>query len=168
MGKLYNHIRAAARTEHRLTSVLLTGESDAGREFIATELHRFSECNGPFIKVDCGAIREDLLEGELFGYLPKTLSGEPENRIGRFEAANGGTIFLDKINAIPLEIQPRLLQLLREQQFKRVAGSETIKINARIVAGANRDLGEDVANGTFREDLYFRLNLVELLIPSQH
>ena len=166
MGKLYKHIRTAARTEHRTLSVLLTGESEAGREFIATELHRFSECNGPFIKVDCGANKEHLLDRELFGYEPETSANDPEHRMGRFDAARGGTIFLDEINAIPLDVQPKLLQVLQQREYKPVGGLKTITLNARVVAGASRDLQVDVENGTFREDLFFRLNMVEFHLPT--
>jgi PAS domain S-box-containing protein len=150
------------------TTVLLLGESGVGKEVIARMIHRHSERyeNGVFIKVDCGAIPQELLESELFGYESGAFTGaKKEGKLGLFEVANNGTIFLDEIGELPLHLQVKLLRVLQDQEIQRVGGVKTIKINARVVAATNRDLKKMVDEGTFRKDLYYRLCVVPIEIP---
>jgi two-component system, NtrC family, response regulator AtoC len=148
-------------------SVLIMGESGSGKELIATAIHYNSpRCNGPFIKINCGAVPEGLLESEFFGHEKGAFTGATARRRGRFEQANGGTIFLDEIGDIAAGLQVKLLRILQEREFERVGGNETIKTDVRVIVATNRDLEGMVRAGTFRQDLYYRLNVVNLRVPA--
>ena len=147
-------------------SVLVTGESGVGKELVADALHQISNRReGPFIKVHCAALSESLLESELFGHEKGAFTGAVSTKKGRFELANRGTIFLDEIGEINLSTQIKILRVLQERQFERVGGEKTIEVDVRIVAATNRDLLAEIEKGTFREDLYYRLNVVHLEVP---
>jgi len=148
------------------TTVLIEGESGTGKEVIADAIYRHSNrSNGPFIKVNCGALPRDLLESELFGHEAGAFTGASKKRLGRFELADGGTIFLDEVNALSPATQIKLLRVLQNFTFERVGGEETIKTNARVIAATNKNLKQEVESGNFREDLYYRLNVLNLAIP---
>lgn len=147
-------------------SVLITGESGVGKELIADAIHDLSNrSDGPFIKVHCAALTESLLESELFGHEKGAFTGAISQKKGRFELANGGTIFLDEIGEIDAATQVKLLRVLQEKQFERVGGETTITVDVRVVSATNRNLQEEIAKGNFREDLYYRLNVVQLEVP---
>ncbi|MEX0717410.1 MAG: sigma-54 dependent transcriptional regulator [Planctomycetaceae bacterium] len=147
-------------------TVLLTGETGTGKELVARALHSLSpRASGPFIRVNCGALSESLLESELFGHVKGAFTSASENRTGRFEAAHGGTIFLDEIDSVSFKLQVKLLRVLQEQEFERVGDTRTISVDCRIVAATNRDLLEEIDEGRFREDLYYRLNVVPIALP---
>ncbi len=163
MEKIYRLIRKVARSN---ASVLLLGETGTGKEIVGTAVHQLSFRNGgPFVKVNCGALSESLLESELFGHVRGSFTGAVDNRTGRFEAAHGGTIFLDEINSTSLQLQVKLLRVLQQREFERVGDTATIRVDTRVIAAANCDLMEEVGNGTFREDLYWRLNVIPIYIP---
>ena len=163
MEKVYKLIRRVSRSN---ASVLLLGETGTGKEIVGTAVHQLSLRNGgPFVKVNCGALSESLLESELFGHVRGSFTGAVDNRTGRFEAAHGGTIFLDEINSTSLQLQVKLLRVLQQREFERVGDTQTIKVDVRVIAAANCDLMEEVGNGTFREDLYWRLNVIPIYIP---
>ena len=148
------------------SSVLITGESGVGKELVADALHELSERKGkPFIKVNCSALTETLLESELFGHEKGSFTGAIAQKKGRFELADGGTIFLDEIGEINLTTQVKLLRVLQERSFERVGGQSTLKVDVRIIAATNRNLMEEIEKGTFREDLYYRLKVVSLEVP---
>lgn len=149
------------------STVLITGESGTGKELYARALHDISnQTNGPFIAVNCAAIPENLLESELFGYVKGAFTGaDPKGKIGKFELANNGTIFLDEIGDMPLYIQAKLLRVLEQKEIVRLGANNHIRINARVIAATNKDLDEMVNNHSFREDLYYRLNVIPLYIP---
>jgi len=148
------------------TSVLVLGESGTGKESVAQSIHSLSpRKNGPFIKVNCAAIPATLIESELFGHEKGAFTGAFEKRKGKFEQAEGGTIFLDEIGELPLEMQVKLLRVLQEKEIESVGGSSTRKVNVRIVAATNRNLEKEVAKGTFRLDLYYRLNVFPITLP---
>jgi two-component system response regulator AtoC len=148
-------------------SVLITGESGSGKELIATAIHYNSpRCNGPLIRINCGAVPEGLLESEFFGHEKGAFTGAATRRRGRFEQAHGGTIFLDEIGDISAGLQVKLLRVLQEREFERVGGNETIKTDVRVIVATNRDLEGMVRAGTFRQDLYYRLNVVNLRVPA--
>ena len=148
-------------------SVLLLGESGTGKELFAQALHQASPRRSrPFIKVACAALPETLLESELFGHEKGSFTGAIATRAGRFEAADGGTLFLDEIGDISLTVQVKLLRFLEEREFERVGGNKTFKVDVRIVSATHRDLTKKIADGSFREDLYYRLNVVEIRIPA--
>ena len=147
--------------------MLITGESGTGKELVARALHEnSSRKERPFIKVNCAAIPKDLMESELFGYERGAFTGAVTSKPGRFELASGGTLFLDEIAEIPVEMQVKLLRVLQESEFERVGGIKTIRVDVRLVAATNRDLKREIAAGTFREDLYYRLNVVPIALPA--
>jgi len=148
------------------TTVLITGESGTGKELVAKALHeQSSRKGGPFIKINCAAIPKTLMESELFGYDKGAFTGATSSKPGRFELADGGTLFLDEIGEIPVEMQVKLLRAIQESEFERVGGIKTIKVDVRLITATNRDLEHEIQRGNFREDLYYRLNVVPLLIP---
>ncbi|WP_461536373.1 sigma-54 dependent transcriptional regulator [Spongorhabdus nitratireducens] len=148
-------------------TVLITGESGTGKEVVARNLHDHSHrCNGPFVPVNCGAIPPDLLESELFGHEKGAFTGAIHTRVGRFEMARGGTLFLDEIGDMPLPMQVKLLRVIQEQVFERVGGGQPIKSDVRIIAATHKDLEHMIAEGTFREDLFYRLNVFPINMPS--
>jgi two-component system response regulator AtoC len=145
------------------TTVLITGESGTGKELVARALHENSNRRDkPFIKVNCAAIPRDLMESELFGYERGAFTGAVTSKPGRFELASGGTLFLDEIGSIPVEMQVKLLRALQESKFERVGGVRTIRVDVRLVAATNSELKKEIAAGSFREDLYYRLNVVPI------
>ncbi|MEM9194832.1 MAG: sigma-54 dependent transcriptional regulator [Myxococcota bacterium] len=163
MKEVYGIIEKVADTP---STVLITGESGTGKELIARALHQNSaRADKPFIRVNCAAIPRDLIESELFGYEKGAFTGAVTSKPGRFELADGGTLFLDEIGEIPSTMQVKLLRALQEQEFERVGGIKTIGVDVRLVAATNRDLQKDIAEGRFREDLYYRLNVVQVHLP---
>jgi two-component system response regulator AtoC len=149
------------------TTVLITGESGTGKELVARALHEnSSRRDKPFIKVNCAAIPKDLMESELFGYERGAFTGAVGSKPGRFELASGGTLFLDEIAEIPVEMQVKLLRVLQESEFERVGGIKTIRVDVRLVAATNRDLKREIAASSFREDLFYRLNVVPIALPA--
>ncbi|TVS17874.1 MAG: AAA family ATPase, partial [Planctomycetaceae bacterium] len=163
MQEVYRLTRRVARSN---ASVLLLGETGVGKELIATALHRLSHrATGPFVKVNCGALSESLLESELFGHVRGAFTGAVSNRIGRFEAAHTGTLFLDEINSTTPHLQVKLLRVLQEQEFERVGDTQTVRVDTRLIAASNRELLDEVDAERFREDLYWRLNVVPIVIP---
>jgi two-component system, NtrC family, response regulator AtoC len=148
------------------STVLITGESGTGKELVARALHaNSSRKDGPFIKINCAAIPKTLMESELFGYEKGAFTGAVSSKPGRFELADTGTLFLDEIGEIPVEMQVKLLRVLQESEFERVGGIKTIKVDVRLVTATNRDLLKEVAQQNFREDLYYRLNVVPIHLP---
>ncbi|TWU45607.1 Transcriptional regulatory protein ZraR [Novipirellula aureliae] len=163
MQEVYRITRRVAGSN---ASVLVLGETGVGKELIAGAIHRLSHrSGGPFVRVNCGALSESLLESELFGHVRGAFTGAVANRAGRFEAAAGGTIFLDEINSTTLTLQVKLLRVLQEKEFERVGDTTTLSTDVRIIAASNRDLMNEVHEERFREDLYWRLNVVPIEIP---
>jgi len=159
--------KSVAQIAPSRATVLLTGESGTGKELVAAAVHQHSpRASGPFVKLHCAALAESLLESELFGHERGAYTGADRKREGRFEQANGGTLFLDEIGEISLSTQVKLLRVLQEREFERVGGSQTVRVDVRVIAATNRDLKEMVAAGTFREDLFYRLNVINLTLPS--
>src|SRR5262245_42434724 len=147
-------------------TVLISGESGTGKELVANALHQRSpRANGPFVKLHCAALAESLLESELFGHERGAFTGAVARKDGRFSLADGGTLFLDEIGEISPSIQVKLLRFLQEHEFERVGGTQTLKVDVRVIAATNRNLVEEVARGKFREDLFYRLNVVTLDMP---
>ena len=147
-------------------TVLLLGETGTGKDILARSIHRWSgQRNGPFMAVNCSAFPETLLENELFGHEKGAFTGATEKREGKIEAADGGTVFLDEIGDMPYQLQGRLLRLLQDQEFHRVGGTKSIKVNVRFIAATNKDLQKGITNRTFREDLFFRLNILPITLP---
>ena len=162
--EVFTGIRKVSATD---ASVLLTGESGTGKEMAARAIHfRSGRSNGPFVAINCGAIPEALLESELFGHEKGSFTGAHAQRKGRIEMATGGTLFLDEIGEVPLQLQVKLLRFLQEQQIERVGGRQTIPIDVRVVSATNVDLKKAMAEGRFREDLYYRLAVVVIKLPS--
>ena len=152
---------------NRDTTILIQGESGTGKELTAGAIHYNSNRrDGPFIKVSCAALNKEILESELFGHEKGSFTGAIKTRRGRFELADGGTIFLDDVDDIPLEMQVKLLRVLQEREFERVGGEETIPVNVRVICATKKDLKKLVQEGSFREDLYYRLHVVTILLPS--
>lgn len=163
MQKIFSLIRQVADTRG---TVLVTGESGTGKELVARAIHYSSlRRNRPFVTVNCGALPETLLESELFGYMKGAFTGAVSNKQGLFEAADGGTIFLDEISATTPALQIRLLRVLQEKEFKRVGGTSDIKVDVRVIAASNRVLEAEVEKGSFREDLFYRLNVIPIHLP---
>jgi len=163
MQDVYELTRLAARSS---ASVLLLGETGTGKELIASALHRLSDrASGPFVRVNCGALTESLLDSELFGHVKGSFTDAIRDRTGRFEAAHGGTIFLDEINSTSSTLQVKLLRVLQEREFERVGDTRTIQVDVRVVAASNCDLSKEVAEGNFREDLFWRLNVLPVHLP---
>jgi DNA-binding NtrC family response regulator len=163
METLRQLIRKVARTQ---ATVLIAGESGTGKELVARALYRQSpRANAPFIKVNCAAIPENLIESEFFGHEKGSFTGATSKREGRFELAHGGTILLDEISEISPQVQAKLLRVLQERELERVGGNRTIKVDVRVIATTNRHLEESVARKEFRQDLFFRLNVVPIHVP---
>jgi len=163
MRQIFNMLETVAPTD---ATILVRGETGTGKELIATAVHNLSRRkNGPFIKLNCAAISETLLESELFGHEKGAFTDAKDTRKGRFELADGGTLFLDEIGDITPALQVKLLRILQEQEFERVGGTKTIKTDVRLVAATNRNLEEMVKKGEFREDLYYRLNVIPVNLP---
>jgi len=164
MQKVFRMIRQAAPTD---ATVLIQGPSGTGKELVARAIHNLSRrSKGPFVAVEFAAISPNLLESEMFGHEKGAFTAAGSRRIGRFESADHGTIFLDEISEMPLELQVKLLRVLQEREFQRVGSNENIKADIRIVAATNRNLAEYVKAGKFREDLYYRLNVIDLHLPA--
>jgi DNA-binding NtrC family response regulator len=163
MKAIFSVIERVADTP---STVLITGESGTGKELAAKALHeQSSRKNAPFIKINCAAIPKTLMESELFGYEKGAFTGATSSKPGRFELADTGTLFLDEIGEIPVEMQVKLLRAIQESEFERVGGLKTIKVDVRLITATNRDLEQEIQRGNFREDLYYRLNVVPLQIP---
>jgi two-component system NtrC family response regulator len=159
-------LSVAARVAESKASVLLRGESGTGKELLAKAIHFASpRKDKPFIAVNCAALNENLLESEIFGHEKGAFTGADKQRIGRFELADGGTLFLDEVGDLPLSTQVKLLRVLQEQKFERVGSSKTISVDVRVIAATNRDLSLLIQEGKFRDDLYYRLNVVTIEIP---
>jgi Nif-specific regulatory protein len=163
MRQLYEQVAQVAGTN---TTVLIRGESGTGKELIAHAIHYNSlRANKPFVKVSCAALPESLIESELFGYEKGAFTGAEARKKGRFELAEGGTLFLDEIGDVNLATQVKLLRVLQQREFDRVGGTETVKANVRLIAATNKDLEKAISAGTFREDLYYRLNVFTMFVP---
>ena len=148
------------------TTVLILGETGTGKELVARALHSRSLRNKhPLVKVNCAALPQNLIESELFGHEPGAFTGAATRQLGRFEVANGTTIFLDELGELPLELQTKLLQVLQDGEFERLGSSRTIKVNVRVIAATNRDLDAEVRKGRFREGLFYRLNVFPITVP---
>jgi Nif-specific regulatory protein len=163
MKAVYRLVRLVAPSP---ASVLLVGETGTGKEVIARAIHALSpRSDGPYVRVNCGALSESLLESELFGHIKGAFTGALDNKTGRFEAAHGGTIFLDEISSMSFKLQVKLLRVLQEREFERVGESRTINVDVRVIAATNQYLEDEIVAGRFREDLYYRLNVVPIHLP---
>jgi DNA-binding NtrC family response regulator len=163
MQRLLDKVVAAAVSR---ATVLIHGETGTGKELIAAAIHNQSKRRlGPFVRLNCAALSDAVLESELFGHEKGAFTGAVARRKGRFEQADGGTLFLDEVSEIPAPVQVKLLRFLQERQFERVGGNETLTLDTRIVAATNKDLSQLVEEGRFRQDLYYRLNVVRLDVP---
>jgi two-component system nitrogen regulation response regulator NtrX len=164
VNEIKDIIRRAAKTNAR---VLITGESGTGKELVAKAIFQLSNrSDKPFLKMNCAAIPDDLIESELFGHEKGSFTGAVGRRLGKFELADGGTLFLDEICDMSLSAQAKVLRVLQEQQFERVGGSETITVDVRVIAATNVDIPKAIEEGKFREDLYYRLNVIPIHIPK--
>ncbi len=164
MSNLHAMINSVAKTD---ATVLIRGESGVGKELVADAIHKNSRrADKPFIKVNCASLPDTLIESELFGHEKGAFTGAAQRRIGRFEAANGGTIFLDELGDIPASTQIKLLRVLQERELERLGSTQTIKVDVRVVAATNRNLESMIRDGEFREDLYYRLNVFPIYIPA--
>jgi two-component system, NtrC family, response regulator AtoC len=165
-GEMQSIFAIIERVADTPSTVLITGESGTGKELVAKALHEQSSRKGaPFIKINCAAIPKTLMESELFGYEKGAFTGATSSKPGRFELADGGSLFLDEIGEIPVEMQVKLLRAIQESEFERVGGLKTIKVDVRLITATNRDLEQEIQRGNFRDDLYYRLNVVPLQIP---
>jgi Nif-specific regulatory protein len=163
MREVFRMTRLAAPTR---ANVLIIGETGTGKELIARAVHRLSQrADGPYVRVNCGALSESLLESELFGHVKGAFTGAVDNKTGRFEAAHSGTIFLDEISSMSFRLQVKMLRVLQEREFERVGESRTIRVDVRVVAATNEALEEKIAAGEFRDDLYYRLNVAPIYLP---
>ena len=163
MREIFRTVERIAKAE---ATVLVTGESGTGKELVARAIHEHSpRSQGPFVAVNCGAIPSELIESELFGHEKGAFTGATERRTGRFEASDGGTLFLDEIGELDAAVQVKLLRVLQERSFERVGSSRPMSVDVRIVTATNRDLNEEVAQGRFREDLYYRVAVVPVALP---
>jgi len=163
MKQIQEMIRRVAPTTG---SVLITGENGTGKELVAHSVHALStRYNKPFVEVNCAAIPEELIESELFGHEKGAFTGATQLRRGKFDLANGGTLFLDEIGDMSLKTQAKILRILQEQKFERVGGAQTISVDVRVVAATNKDLKTEIARGNFREDLFYRLNVIPFIVP---
>jgi two-component system nitrogen regulation response regulator NtrX len=163
MRQLKEQIDVAAPTNGR---VLISGENGTGKELVARQIHlRSRRAEGPFVDVNCAAIPEELIESELFGHEKGAFTGAIARKRGKFELANGGTLFLDEIGDMSLKTQAKVLRVLEEHTFERVGGTETIEVDVRVIAATNKDLEKEIAGGRFREDLYYRLNVIPFQVP---
>ncbi|HEU5452399.1 MAG TPA: sigma-54 dependent transcriptional regulator [Terriglobales bacterium] len=166
-AKIQDVLRMVSRLKDTRTPVLITGESGTGKELVARAIHfRGSLQKRPFVAVDCGSLVPTLIESELFGYEKGAFTGALKAKQGLFQAANGGTIFLDEIGELPLEMQAKLLRVLQEKEVRPVGSNDRVKVDVRVIAATNRDLEACYKTGTFRKDLYFRLNVVTISLPS--
>ena len=164
MRTIFRNIERIAKAE---ATVLVSGESGTGKELVARAIHDLSaRAKGPFVAVNCGAIPRELIESELFGHEKGAFTGATDRRLGRLESAEGGTLFLDEIGELDAAVQVKLLRALQERSFERVGSSTTITVDLRIVTATNRDLAKEVAAGNFREDLYYRVNVVPIELPA--
>ncbi len=163
MEKVFDVIRKVADTE---AAILITGESGTGKELVARSIHNnSSRRDAPFVAINCAAIPRDLLESELFGHVKGAFTGAVKDKTGKFQLAEGGTLFLDEIGELPLELQPKLLRALQEKEVEAVGGTTTQKLDVRVVSATNLDIDKAIANGTFREDLYYRLGVIPIHLP---
>src|SRR6266581_743573 len=163
MQAIRSVIESVADTD---ATILLRGETGSGKDFIARAIHaRSARCHGPFVKVNCAALPSGLLESELFGHERGAFTGAHRRRLGQFECANNGTIYLDEIAELPLALQAKLLHVLQDFLFSRVGGDGLIDVNTRVIAATNRNVEHAMIRGEFREDLFYRLNVVELHVP---
>src|SRR5712691_5816460 len=163
MREVYQRTRLVAPSR---ANVLLIGETGTGKELIARAIHRLSpRADGPYIRVNCGALSESLLESELYGHFKGAFTGAIDNKTGRFEAAHGGTIFLDEISSMSPKLQVKLLRVLQEHEFERVGEARSIRVDTRVVAATNQLLEDEIEAGRFRDDLYYRLNVVPVYLP---
>src|SRR5690349_22794473 len=163
MREIFGLIEKIAPTD---ATVLIEGETGTGKDMVARALHQLSKrTNAPFIVVDCGAVAGTLIESELFGHEKGAFTGAVTARQGAFELASGGTVFLDELGELSLDLQPKLLRVLEQREFRRVGGSKTLKVDLRVIAATRKDLRSEVEKGKFREDLYFRLNVVPITAP---
>jgi transcriptional regulator with PAS, ATPase and Fis domain len=163
MVKIFSKVQKVAPTD---VSVLITGETGTGKELIAREVHnRSARAAGPFVVINCGAIPENLMESELFGHVRGAFTGAVATRQGKFQAADKGTLFLDEVGDLPLALQVKLLRALQERVVTKVGESKPERVDIRVLAATNRNLEDEIRKGTFREDLYYRLNVVNILLP---
>ncbi len=163
MKALRQQIAVTAPTNGR---VLIYGESGTGKELVAHALHAASlRSKGPFVEVNCAAIPEELIESELFGHLKGSFTGATEDKTGKFQKADGGTLFLDEIGDMSLRTQSKVLRVLEEQRFERVGSNETLRVDVRVIAATNKNLDQEIARGAFRQDLFYRLNVIPFYVP---